>query len=307
MGTDDGTATPWHENLSHAMTTGMFIFVVITAYVQFNLKVPMGKFIPSNPSAWGPRIPAPLGWLMESPVVYICLIALWKTEFCNHQIIPTILIGLLVLHYINRSIVYPLRMACSVWEAPLSLSKMPLVVSLMACFFCVYNATLQSLSLCVGYDAPHKNKRFRSETRFLGAGGISGLWGAVAGLRFCLGIVLFISGMYINISSDNRLFKLKALRTAKDCKDSSKTDSSSRYGIPEGGMFEYVSAANYFGEIVEWTGWAIACGPHVTSAWAFAFFSACFLIVRGMQHHQFYQRTFKSYPAHRKAVIPFIL
>eukprot|EP00660_Eupelagonema_oceanica_P014850 gene14850-biopygen37094 len=30
------------------------------------------------------------------------------------------------------------------------------------------------------------------------------------------------------------------------------------YKIPYGGAFEYVSGANFFGEIVEWYGWGIA-------------------------------------------------
>jgi 3-oxo-5-alpha-steroid 4-dehydrogenase 1 len=37
------------------------------------------------------------------------------------------------------------------------------------------------------------------------------------------------------------------------------------YYIPKGGMFEYVSGANFFGEILEWTGFAIASGS--TAGW----------------------------------------
>jgi 3-oxo-5-alpha-steroid 4-dehydrogenase 1 len=30
------------------------------------------------------------------------------------------------------------------------------------------------------------------------------------------------------------------------------------YKIPTGGLFDYITGANFFGEIVEWTGFAIA-------------------------------------------------
>jgi 3-oxo-5-alpha-steroid 4-dehydrogenase 1 len=77
------------------------------------------------------------------------------------------------------------------------------------------------------------------------------------------------------------------------------------YKIPRGGLFEYVSAANYFAEMVEWTGFAIAAGGLAPAV--FAWFTFCNLAPRGARHHWWYKATFKdAYPATRKAVIPFI-
>ncbi len=76
------------------------------------------------------------------------------------------------------------------------------------------------------------------------------------------------------------------------------------YKIPYGGMYTYVSAANYTGEIIEWTGYAI--GLWAMPAAAFAFFTFCNLAPRGHQHHQWYEKTFDDYPRDRKAVLPFI-
>ena len=56
------------------------------------------------------------------------------------------------------------------------------------------------------------------------------------------------------------------------------------YKIPRGGAFAYVSAANYFGEIVEWVGWALVVGS--LPAAAFALFTFCNLAPRGWRHHQ---------------------
>ena len=67
-----------------------------------------------------------------------------------------------------------------------------------------------------------------------------------------------------------------------------------------------MSCANFFGEIVEWTGFAIATGslPGV----AFAFYTFANTAPRGVSHHKWYLEKFKGeYEAlGRKAVIPFI-
>ena len=55
--------------------------------------------------------------------------------------------------------------------------------------------------------------------------------------------------MFVNIDSDRRLRNLRS-------KSAEKLENG--YKIPFGGFFEYISAANYFGEIVEWWGFALA-------------------------------------------------
>lgn len=78
------------------------------------------------------------------------------------------------------------------------------------------------------------------------------------------------------------------------------------YKIPHGGLFEYVSGANFAGEIVEWFGWAIAAG--CLPAWAFALFTAMNIGPRAIQHHRWYKRHFgAAYPAHRMALIPYVI
>ena len=54
--------------------------------------------------------------------------------------------------------------------------------------------------------------------------------------------------------------------------------SGGRYKIPYGGMFDYVSSANYFGEIVEWWGYAIAA-RFTPAALLFAGFTTMFLVL----------------------------
>ncbi|XP_004582772.3 3-oxo-5-alpha-steroid 4-dehydrogenase 2 [Ochotona princeps] len=110
-------------------------------------------------------------------------------------------------------------------------------------------------------------------------------------LRFSLGVFLFFLGMGINIHSD---YILRQLRKPGEL----------TYKIPQGGLFTYVSGANFLGEIIEWIGFALATWS--LPALAFAFFSLCFLGLRAFHHHRFYLKMFKDYPKSRKALIPFI-
>lgn len=53
-----------------------------------------------------------------------------------------------------------------------------------------------------------------------------------------------------------------------------------------------MSAANLFGEIVEWTGFAIAAGT--LASWAFIAFVLGNLVPRGIQNHNWYERKRKK-------------
>lgn len=100
--------------------------------------------------------------------------------------------------------------------------------------------------------------------------------------------------MAINIYHDGILFELRKWSKGKN-----------DYQIPRGGLFELISGANYFGEIVEWWGLFI-----VTAGWpqfTFAVFSNLFLGIRAVHHHQWYKKVFGStYPVERKAIVPFV-
>ncbi|XP_026211760.1 3-oxo-5-alpha-steroid 4-dehydrogenase 2b [Anabas testudineus] len=112
-----------------------------------------------------------------------------------------------------------------------------------------------------------------------------------ADYRYRAGLLLFYVGMVVNIHSD---YILRNLRKPGEA----------IYMIPTGGLFKYVSGANYLGEIVEWFGYALATWS--LPALAFAVFSLCFIGPRAYYHHRFYQEKFKDYPKLRKALIPFI-
>ena len=108
---------------------------------------------------------------------------------------------------------------------------------------------------------------------------------------FIIGVTIFFMGIIINLHSD---------KIIRDLRKPGETE----YKIPYGGMFRWVSCPSYFGEITEWTGWAImtwSLPGLVFVAWTFAN-----LAPRALSHHKWYLETFPDYPKNRKALIPFV-
>jgi steroid 5-alpha reductase family enzyme len=158
------------------------------------------------------------------------------------------------------------------WRIRVSGKKMPLVIALMAVFFNLVNAGF------LGYYTGSLHTHF-----------------TVAWLKdfhFIAGLIIFITGMAINISSDEKLIHLRKKK-------------SNGYQIPRGGCFEKVSCPNFFGEIIEWGGYAILCWS--LPAFSFFIWTFCNLVPRALSHHKWYQKNFPDYPKERKALFPYIL
>ena len=64
------------------------------------------------------------------------------------------------------------------------------------------------------------------------------------------------------------------------------------YQIPNGGFFKYVSYPNYFGEILEWIGFAILTWSF--SGLSFALWTISNLLPRSIKHHNWYKKEFKG-------------
>ena len=99
---------------------------------------------------------------------------------------------------------------------------------------------------------------------------------------------MYAFGLIVNLDSDHRLRQLRSKRDLK-CEGEVKGEEkkNSRYSIPRGGFFEVVSAANYFGEICEWWGFALATKLNPSAVW-FAGFTTVFLGLRGLDNHRYY-------------------
>ncbi|NWX15551.1 S5A1 dehydrogenase, partial [Aegotheles bennettii] len=126
----------------------------------------------------------------------------------------------------------------------------PFFTFVLALLFCIYNGYLQGRSLT-------NYAKYAS--------------GWLKDPRFITGFIGWLIGMAINIHSDHILRNLRK-------------PGETGYKIPRGGMFEYVSGANFFGEILEWFGFALAC--FTIESLAFALCTLFILGSRAKQHHQ---------------------
>ena len=214
---------------------------------------------------WGPLIPNRIGWIiMELPALLVFLLFALSGAAPKSMVV-WLFILLWSLHYINRSLIYPLRIKTTG-------KKMPFSVALMAIFFNLVNGFINGYFL--GHIQPKYPEYWLSDPRMI------------------IGVMLFIFGLALNLQSDEKLLSLRS-------------GGTNGYQIPHGGLFNKISCPNFFGEIVEWLGFALMTWS--IAGLSFFIWTAVNLIPRALDHHRWYKTTFNDYPAERKAVFPYLL
>jgi hypothetical protein len=217
-------------------------------------------------AGWGPELPKRLGWtLMETPSLVVFTYVFSLGSHAG-DFVPRVFAAMWIIHYLQRAWIDPFLMRGTAGKT------MPVVVTLSGASFNVLNAYL--------------NARWLSE---LGPGYTLG-W--LIDLRFIYGMMLFVGGFLVNRWAD---FELRRLRR----------EGGSGYQIPRAGLFTDISCPNYFGELVQWIGWAIATWS--MAGLSFAVFTAANLIPRAVSHHRWYIETFPDYPRGRSAIFPRVL
>ena len=241
--------------LAMAVVVFVSLYFVTAGYGQFRTK------------QWGWSIDNKVGWtLMEAPVFFVML-AIWGASGWNRHIPEIVLLGLFLLHYFQRSFVFPLLLKGK--------SRMPIAIMLMGVVFNVINGIMQGGGL---YWYP--NPDFQEGAAYLLR------WNAI------LGVFLFITGLCVNWHSD---YVIRHLRQPGD----------TRHYLPQRGMFRYVTSANYLGELMEWIGYAFAAATPV--AWVFPIWTAANLVPRAHAIHKKYRAEFGDEAVgKRKRVIPFV-
>ncbi len=217
-------------------------------------------------SKWGISLNNKLGWiLMEAPVFFVMLY-LWWNSSVRCSAVPLVFFLLFELHYFQRAFIFPFLMKGK--------SRMPIAIMLMGVVFNVLNGFMQGEWLF--YLAPE--------------GLYSDAWLNTS--SFWAGLVLFFAGMGINIHSDS---VIRHLRKPGD----------TRHYLPQKGMYRYVTSGNYFGELLEWVGFAVlTCSP---AAWVFVLWTFANLAPRANSIRNRYREEFGAQAVGgRKRMIPFV-
>ena len=216
---------------------------------------------------WGPAIDNRLGWMLMEAPVFVAMLLLWWLSDRRADGVRLVFLLLFELHYFHRAFIFPALMR--------GRSKMPLSIIAMAVLFNTLNAYMQGG--WIFYISP--------------ADYYGGDW--LTSLPFLAGTALFLFGMSVNIHSDSIIRNLR------------KPGDTAHY-LPRGGMFRWVTSANYFGEFVEWTGFAILTWS--LSGAVFALWTFANLAPRAARIYNGYRREFPGeLDIHKtKRIIPFI-
>ena len=194
------------------------------------------------------------------------MLYMWASNGASTALPSFLAFLLFELHYFQRSFVFPLMMKGK--------SSMPIAIITMGIVFNVINGFLIGTSLFVFPPTDFSE-------------GAAYLTHPTA----ITGIAIFFIGMGINIHSDH---VIRHLRKPGD----------TRHYLPAKGFYRYVTSANYFGELVEWTGFALLCST--PAAWLFVVWTAANLVPRAAAIHKHYREEFGDAVGSRKRVIPFI-
>ena len=251
----------------HAFNIFLIAMAVIALVVFVSLFFVNAGYGKFYQPKWGPSIDNHLGWfLMEAPV-FVAMLALWWLSPRRTDGVRLVFLLLFELHYFNRSFIFPLRLRGH--------GRMPLSIILMGVLFNTLNALMQGG--WIFYFSPQDY--------------YPGSW--LTSLPFLAGTAVFLGGLFINLQSDRIIRNLR------------KPGDTAHY-LPRGGMFRYVTSANYFGEFMEWVGFAI-----LTWSWSgavFALWTFANLAPRAARIYDLYLEEFPGQldTTKTKRIIPFI-
>ncbi len=242
----------------------LFGWIIIAAIIFVTLLFISAPYGRHFRKNFGPSVNATLGWIIMESPAPLVFVIFFFAKIQPLVIVPVLFLIMWELHYIDRAFIYPLTLR-------LSSKPLPITVLGAGVLFNTLNAYLN-----IWYITTNVSK-YSSE------------W--LSDIRFLSGIGLFLLGFIINRHSDYILYRIRQY-------------TNQEYGIPENGLYRWVSCPNYLGEILIWLGWTVATWSPVAAA--FSLWSIANLVPRARSHHRWYKEKFENYPDERHILLPWL-
>lgn len=247
--------------------TVIAVMLILAVVVFFALQYITAGYGMMYNKKWGFTLNNRLGWvLMEAPS-FIAMLLFWLLSDRAAETSLIVMALLYELHYFQRSFIFPMLIRGK--------GRMPITIIAMGVLFNLVNVYM--IGGWLFYVSP--------------AGSYPTEW--LYSPQFIVGTLIFFVGMLINLQSDHII---RHLRRPGD----------TRHYIPQGGMYRYVTSANYLGELTEWLGYAIltwSLGGVAFVVWTFAN-----LAPRAKSIHSRYISEFGDQyrSLNRKYILPYI-
>jgi len=167
---------------------------------------------------WGPDLPNRISWLIMEAPSVVVMAAFFFTGTAPKNLPPVLFFLMWEAHYIHRAFIYPFQITNHRKQWPVAILAMGFVFNL-------------------------GNSALNGRYLFSTSGGYPTSW--IYDPRFLAGFALFLTGFITNRWADRVLQNLRL-------------PGETSYKIPYGGLYRRISCPNYLGEIIEWSGWALA-------------------------------------------------
>ena len=254
--------------MSYAVYCSIEIVMAFLGFICFFILY----FIPAGygkfiDKKWGFSFSNKPAWmLMEAPALIVMVYLLFTLNY-EHKPVRVLLASFFMVHYIQRTFIFPMLLKGK--------SNMPLLIVLMGMLFNTVNALLIGLWIFHFSPAEMYDKNWLTDPRFI------------------IGTVLFVTGMWVNMRSDAYIRSLRS-------------NGDNKHYYPYRGLYRYITSANYFGELVEWLGFAVLTWS--CAGFLFVFWTACNLVPRS---HAIYKKYAEAFPDelsryNPKRIIPFL-
>ncbi|KAJ7291245.1 3-oxo-5-alpha-steroid 4-dehydrogenase-domain-containing protein [Mycena rebaudengoi] len=311
-----GMSPPQLRLLYGAVRKWFAIGTVTGGPAAFWIDAPFGRFSPAEHNIF--FVDGIKSWILMELVSPTCFIyALLNSPLSGPRFSlgspQSLLAGAYLIHYLNRSLISPLRTP--------SRSKSHIMVPLAAVLFNTCNGSLMG-SFLSSPSAPTA--------------------AAYTLPTFWIGLVLWAVGFVGNVVHDEVLLNIRRNANSKG-KGKGKENGAEHYAIPHGLLYRFISFPNYFCEWVEWFGFALAADPRLvhflvggglslaklvsldawtkqltgpasdfmpllSPPWVFFVAELATMFPRAYKGHYWYKSKFReSYPKERKIIVPFLL